>query len=61
MFSHNFDKIWILEIIFQSPLQKADSVSSQGKLLSGKHPSDEFPVQGHILRSGLNFPVVCDI
>lgn len=56
MFSHNFDRIWILGVIFQSHLQKADSVSSQGKLLSGKHPSNEFPVQGYILRSGFDFP-----
>lgn len=61
MFSHYFDRVWILGVIFQSHLQKADSVSSQGKLLSGKHPSNEFPVQGHILGSGLDFPVLCDI
>lgn len=61
VFSHNFDRIWILGVIFQRALQKADSVSSQGKFLSGKHPSDEFPVQGHILRRRFNFPVVCDI
>lgn len=61
MFSHNFDRIWILGVIFQSHLQKTDSVSSQGKLLSGKHPSNGFPVQGHILGSGFNFPLVCDI
>lgn len=61
-FSHSFNNIWFLGVTFQGVLQKADSVSSQGKSLSGKRLSDEFPAQGHILRRRrFDFPLVCNI
>ena len=63
VFSDNFDRIWILGVLFQRALQKAGSVSSQGKFLQGQTPPINFLSRDVSWEVDLIFPlfVTCSL